>query len=84
VLFQDAPPAELVPVRGKFVAMRAELFRVVKPGLPDRVKLDLHVDLNAWRVRQRAGDNSRRDLDKMINELPWDARKWGRFPPERV
>ena len=84
VLFQDASATELAPARGKFVAMRDELFRVVKPGLPDLVKLDLNADLNAWRVRQRAGGNLRHDLEEMIDNLPWDARKWGRFPPERV
>ena len=84
VLFQDAPAADLVANRSKFAAMRNELFRVVKPGLPDLVKLDLNADLNAWRVRQRAGGNLRHDLEEMIDNLPWDARKWGRFPPERV
>ena len=47
VLFQDAPAADLVANRSKFAAMRNELFRVVKPGLPDLVKLDLNADLNA-------------------------------------
>ena len=84
VLFQDAPAADLVANQSKFAAMRNELFRVVKPGLPDLVKLDLNADLNAWRVWQRAGGNLRHDLEEMIDNLPWDARKWGRFPPERV
>ena len=59
VLFHDAPPAKLVPARGKFVAMRTELFRVVKLELPDLARGDLNDDLNAWRVRQWAGGNSR-------------------------
>jgi hypothetical protein len=73
VMFQDAPAADLVAKRSKFVVMMAELFRVVKPGLPDLARVNLNDDLNAWRVRQRVGGNSRHDLEKMIDELPSPA-----------